>query len=187
MKTTTEDPAQRAIRVWDPFLRLSHWSLVIAVVTAWFTRHARGDLHDWIGYAALAVVALRTAWGFTGPRYARFRQFLRPPAVTLAYLRDTLSGSAPRFIGHNPLGGWMSMVLLGTVGLICITGWLYTTDRFWGVAWVGNLHLWLTWVLMGLVGLHLLGVAWSSLKHRENLVASMIHGAKTAPGEQDQV
>ena len=62
------------------------------------------------------------------------------------------------------------------------TGWLYTTDRFWGVAWVEELHETLSNVLFGFVALHILGVVLTSIRHRENLPASMLHGRKR---EQD--
>ena len=174
------------VPVWDPLLRLLHWSLGLLVVAAWYTRHGFGALHEWLGYAALATLAVRLAWGFFGPRHARFTDFVRSPAHTRAYLRDSLAGTANRHLGHNPLGGWMSMALWLAVLLVCASGWLYTTDRFWGLEWVENLHDRLTWALIGLVSLHLLGVAWSSWRHRENLVASMLHGRKR-PASGDDV
>ena len=75
----------------------------------------------------------------------------------------------------------MIVVLLATIAGICITGWLYTTDRFWGVAWVGETHEVLTDVLIALVLLHILGVIFTSIRQRENLVKAMITGTKRAP------
>jgi cytochrome b len=34
----------------------------------------------------------------------------------------------------------MIVALLAMVAGICLTGWLYTTDAYWGVEWVGKLH-----------------------------------------------
>lgn len=72
----------------------------------------------------------------------------------------------------------MVLVLLSMVVLVGVTGWLYTTDRFWGVPWVEELHSTLSDVLFIFVGLHILGVAFTSFRHRENLVAAMVHGRK---------
>src|SRR5205814_3455273 len=80
---------------------LSDWSSDVC------SSDLRQAAHEWIGYAALAVVALRAAWGFMGPRYSRFGQFVRSPAKTLAYVKAVAAGREPRYLGHNPLGGWM--------------------------------------------------------------------------------
>lgn len=171
-------PAGPTIRVWDPLVRIGHWLLGLTIAIAWFTRAAPGRWHEWIGYASLAVVAVRLAWGWSGPSYARFAQFVRSPGITLAYGRQVLAGDEPRCLGHNPLGGWMIVALLATTALVGGSGWLYTTDRFWGVEWVENLHATLTYVLLALIAAHVAGVLYASWRHHENLIAGMIHGRK---------
>ncbi len=177
--------AQPTVRVWDALVRVGHWSLVAGIVATWFTH---GKWHEWLGYAVLAVVALRIVWGVLAQgssRYARFAAFLRSPASTFEYSKQILAHREPRHIGHNPLGGWMIVALLLTITGVCVTGWLYTTDRFWGEAWVENLHIGLTNALLLLIALHIGGVIFSSLRHGENLVAAMISGRKRAPGPGD--
>ena len=171
-------PPGRMIPVWDLAVRVLHWSLVLSVAAAWLTRHSPGRWHEWLGYATLAIVAARTAWGFIGAGHARFGKFMRSPAVTAGYARAILEGREDRHLGHNPLGGWMVAVLLAMVALVGFTGWLYTTDRFWGIAWVEQLHSTLSDVLFAFVALHILGVVFTSARHRENLLASMLHGRK---------
>ena len=95
------------IKVWDRPVRLLHWVLVVAVLMAWITTLTAFSAHQAAGYVALAAVLLRAVWGCVGSRYARFAQFVRPPRATLAYAHATLHKREPRFIGHNPLGGWM--------------------------------------------------------------------------------
>jgi cytochrome b len=170
--------AARTVRVWDPLVRVGHWLLALSVLFAWLTRHRPGPWHEWIGYASLAIVAVRIVWGWRGSQHARFAEFLRGPRATLAYARALLVGREPRTLGHNPLGGWMIVALLVTVTLVGASGWLYTTDRFWGIDWVETLHRWLANALWALVGLHVAGVLYTSLRHRENLVAAMLHGRK---------
>jgi cytochrome b len=166
------------IPVWDIPVRVLHWTLVLTVAAAWLTRHSPGRWHEWLGYATLAIVAARTIWGFIGSGYARFADFVRPVSVTTAYTRAVFSGREARFVGHNPLGGWMVVGLLALVALVGITGWLYTTDRFWGVGWVEELHETLSDTLFVFIALHILGVVFTSAKHHENLAASMLHGRK---------
>ena len=177
------------VRVWDPVVRVAHWVLVASILAAWVTSELKLDAakqaHEWAGYVALAVIALRVAWGWIGPCYARFSQFVRAPAQTLAYARAVAAFAEPRYLGHNPLGGWMVVALLVAAAAAGLSGWLSVTDRFWGVAWVQDLHDALANALFALVGLHVAGVVYTSLRHRENLVRAMLTGRKHAlrPGD----
>jgi cytochrome b len=166
------------VRVWDPLVRVGHWTLVLCVAVAWLTHEGPAVLHDNAGYMALAVVLVRTVWGFLGPRHARFADFLRGPAATLAYLRGFLAGRAPRFLGHNPLGGWMILALLTTVAVTGVTGWLLTTETFWGSETVDTAHGLTADLLLVLVVLHVGGVILVSRRHGENLVLAMLTGRK---------
>jgi len=174
-----------AVKVWDLLVRCCHWLLVISVALAWLTKHSQSEWHENLGYLALAIVLLRLCWGFIGTRYARFSHFIRTPGHTLTYARAVIDGSARRYIGHNPLAGWMTIALLSMVFLVCWTGWLYTTDMFWGVEWVEELHEGLTNILLGLVALHVIGAISTSRHTGENLVAAMIHGRKRPPAAND--
>ena len=169
---------QRTVRVWDLAVRIGHWLLASSILVAWLTRHAPGPWHERVGYASLAIVAARVTWGWCGSTHARFRDFVRSPSNTLSYTRTLLEGREQRYLGHNPLGGWMILALLTTTILVGASGWLYTTDRYWGVEWVERLHGTLTDVLLVLVAAHVAGVVYASLRHRENLVVAMFHGRK---------
>ena len=172
------------MKVWDPFVRVAHWCLVGSIVAAWFTSKA---LHEWLGYAALGIVALRIVWGSIGPKYARFHQFVLGPAATLVYARAFAGRVEPRHLGHNPLGGWMIVALLAIVALTCASGWLSITDRYWGVAWVQDVHAYLADALVVLAALHVAGVVYTSLRHRENLPRAMVTGCKPPPRPGDVV
>ena len=173
-------------RVWDPAVRLLHGALVLAFALGWATTTRwLGGWHLAVGWAALAIVAVRIAWGFAGPRYARFAQFVRGPGATLAYARRVLAGREPRHLGHNPLGGWMVLAFFACILGLALSGWLYTTDRFWGDETVERVHAALAWTMLGLAVVHVGGVLLASFRHRENLVAAMLDGDKRAPREGD--
>ena len=156
------------------------------VAAAWLTSLAVQRWHEPIGYAALGIVAARIAWGFLGGRHARFASFVRGPAATAAYAGCVLARREPRYLGHNPLGGWMVLALLACVGALGVTGWLYAaTDMFWGEAWLERLHAMLAWLLLAFIAVHVAGVLFTSLRHRENLVRAMVDGAKPAPQPGD--
>ncbi len=177
------------LKVWDGLVRLLHWLLVLSVTLAWISTLHWGILkaHEPAGYVAFAVVVTRLLWGFIGSRHARFAQFVRSPQTVHGYALKLKSGTEPRYIGHNPLGGWMVMLLLAAVGALGITGWLYTTDYFWGSTWLDRLHGALAWALLALIAGHLGGVLITSCRHGENLVKAMVSGRKpaAAPGDID--
>lgn len=176
--------ASRRVAVWDPFVRLFHWSLALSIALAWLTSDELKTVHQAIGLTIAGLVALRVVWGLVGPRHARFADFLRGPRTVLAYLRRMTDGTEPRHLGHNPAGGVMVMALLVMVGATALTGWLQTTDAFWGSEAVEEIHETLATLILVLVAGHLGGVLLASLRHGENLVRAMIDGQK-APLDPD--
>lgn len=173
------------VLVWDPVVRVLHWSLALSVIGAWITHEVGGSIHEILGYAALAFGGLRVVWGMLGTGQARWSAFLRSPARSWEYALQVWHGEEKRHLGHNPLGGWMIVALLLTIAGVCASGWLYTTDRFWGEEWVEDIHEGLTNVLLTLVALHVAGVIFSSLRHGENLARAMISGRKRVPAPGD--
>jgi cytochrome b len=168
------------VKVWDPFVRLFHWSLVGLFATAYLTGDEIEKVHIAAGYAIAGLLSLRILWGFVGPRHARFSVFVRSPREALGYMRDALLLRARRYIGHNPAGGLMVVALLVMLAGTCITGYLMTTDAFWGSEAMEEVHGALANGTVALVALHVLGVLVASFEHRENLVKAMLTGRKRA-------
>lgn len=112
------------VRVWDPFLRIFHWTLVVAFAAAWLTADEMQPVHEFAGYAVASLIGFRLIWGLVGSRYARFSQFVRGPAATLSYVGDIAKGRERRFLGHNPAGAAMVVALLVTLSGTAFTGWL---------------------------------------------------------------
>src|SRR5258707_8998669 len=147
------------ISVWDPLVRAFHWALAASFAVAWLSSENWDSLHNAAGYAAGALVALRVVWGFLGRRYARFAQFVRSPDTVITYLRAIKDGSERRYIGHNPAGGAMIVVLLVAMAATVVSGWLLTTDTFWGSTSLQHVHSLLAHGVLALVVVHLAGVA----------------------------
>ena len=177
MSAASGDPASR-VRVWRLPVRIFHWSLVIGVAVAWVTHHGPPWLHDAAGYAVLVLIGGRVILGMFGAPAERFARFVAGWRATLGYLRQMGKNREPRFLGHNPLGGWMTVALLAVAVAASATGWLYTTDAYWGVAWVEDLHAVLADILVILIFVHVAGVVFTSFRHGENLAAAMVHGWK---------
>ena len=181
------------IRVWDPLVRVFHWSLVSAFLIAFVTEDDFLSLHVWAGYTVLFAVLIRLVWGLIGTRHARFSDFVTSPKVAIQYVRDTLFFKAKRYIGHNPAGGLMIVAMIVSLLLTTITGIaVYGVEEQAGpmAGWFAShsmwedvleeLHEFLSYFTLLLVFIHVAGVAVESLVHKENLVRAMIDGTKKA-------
>lgn len=124
MTTETE------IKVWDPLVRIFHWTLVIAFFTAYFTEDDLQNVHVLAGYTVAGLVAFRLVWGFIGSKHARFSDFVFSPSTVIAYLKDMIALRAKRYIGHNPAGGAMVIALLISLAGTTLTGMkLYAVEE----------------------------------------------------------
>lgn len=166
------------VKVWDPIVRVFHWSLATLFLVAYLTGDEVEQVHIAAGYTIAGLVAFRIVWGFVGPAHARFSNFVYPPRAILAYLRDVALLRAPRYLGHNPAGGAMIVALLVMLIGTSITGYMMTTDAYWGAKGVEEVHEVFANLTVGLVVFHVLSVLMASFEHRENLVKSMITGRK---------
>jgi cytochrome b len=114
--------SQDTVKVWDPLVRIFHWSLVASFAAAFLTGEDEGSLHIYAGYAVIGLVLFRILWGFIGTEHALFKDFLFVPSKVFEYLKS-LSGSSPkRYLGHNPAGGYMVVALLLTLLVVTFTG-----------------------------------------------------------------
>ncbi|GAB4510175.1 MAG: cytochrome b/b6 domain-containing protein [Sulfuricaulis sp.] len=110
------------VKVWDPLVRVFHWSLVATFIVAWLTADEESRLHELAGYAVIGLVLVRIVWGFIGTRYARFTDFVHRPTTVLGYTREMLSGKPKHYLGHNPLGGMMILALMMSLLATGMTG-----------------------------------------------------------------
>lgn len=172
------------IRVWDPVIRLFHWSLVgLFLANALFTRPGK-DVHVWVGYAIGALLLVRVIWGFAGSRHARFSDFPPAPAAALGQLSEMATGRRIRHAGHSPLGALMVYNILLTMTGIVATGYAMTTVTFFGVEWVEELHEALvTWAEFSAV-VHVAAVLFETRRLGVNLPKAMLTGYKVMPATQ---
>lgn len=112
----------RKLKVWDIATRIFHWSLVVCFFTAYVTGEDESLLHIYTSYIIIGLLAFRVVWGFIGPQYVRFSQFIRGIRPTLNYLQSLLVRRPIYYPGHNPLGGWMILLLLAALTLTSWTG-----------------------------------------------------------------
>ncbi|MDD9728758.1 cytochrome b/b6 domain-containing protein [Mameliella sp. AT18] len=168
-------------RIWDPFLRLFHWSLAILFLANAIFTDPDETLHEWVGYAIAALIALRLVWGLIGPRSARFASFMPSSNSIRAQLTDMAAARKSAHLGHSPLGALMIFNLIATLIGISATGYMMTTNVFWGIEWVEEMHeVLVTWAEISVVA-HIAAVFWESRRSGINLPRAMLTGVKRVP------
>lgn len=186
------------VRLWDPFLRLFHWALVICVCAAWYLGEFGPGimtLHFYFGYAILALLAFRVVWGLFGAWPARFRDFLYGPGPFFGYLGGLAQRKPSHWPGHNPIGALSVFLLLGALVVQAVTG-LYTDPEDFINAgplvsgapsgWVPiatGFHQTFSFVILLLVIVHLGAIVFYRFWKKENLVPAMVHGKKLVRGD----
>lgn len=178
-------PRVRGVRVWDPIVRIFHWTVVLGVLANLTVLRNHETPHVYVGYVIVAALLVRLAWGFVARGHARFASFVPTPRTLLGYIGLLLKGREPRYVGHNPAGAAMMMALMGLVSIIGLTGWMMGTDRFWGVRWVEIVHETSANILIVAALLHVAGAIVESVRHKENLPLSMVTGTKRAATGSD--
>jgi cytochrome b len=186
-------PNRSSVVVWDIWVRLFHWLLVAAVLTAAYTGLFGAPktltIHLVAGSTIAALLFCRLLWGVLGGGYARLASFAYGPRTILAYLHGLRGGTSRRYLGHNPLGSIMVFALLGVLALIVTTGVITLGGQDkqgplaaftpFAVGWsIRGIHKLLALLVLAMVVFHLGGVLFESRHEHENLTAAMITGRK---------
>lgn len=175
------------VRVWDPLLRLTHWSFALLVPAMWWTaENSKWALHKRLGLVLLGLLVFRVLWGFLGPETARFASFVKAPGTVIAYLKGQWEAAATH-IGHSPLGGWSTLALIAAM-LVQVSLGLFSGDPYDGMTGplnplvgvmtadsITDWHETFFWVLMGVVGLHLSAIAFYGVRG-DDLLSPMVGG-----------
>lgn len=184
-----------AIPVWDLPLRAFHWLLALTILGSWLTERLGVAWMHWhmrLGYLALGLVLFRILWGFAGPTYARFSNFVAGPAAVWRYARSWLGGRPEPHAGHNPLAGWVIVLMLGCVLVQAVSGLFHSDDILTTgplraavsedlADRLGSLHGLNANLLWILIGTHLVALLVHRLIAGERLVGAMWTGRKAGP------
>ena len=184
-----KNASENTIKVWDPLVRIFHWSLVLSFTIAYISEDDWLSLHLVTGYAVSILIVFRLIWGIVGPRYARFSQFIKLPSEVLSYIKKILAFKPPHYLGHNPAAAAMIVSLLTSIILLCFSGMIITAEQNQGPLantffaalnseWMEDIHEFFANLTLLLVVLHVAGVLFSSLMERQNLARAMITGRK---------
>jgi cytochrome b len=130
----------KTVKVWDIFVRIFHWSLVIAFIVAYLTAEGENAVHIYAGYTVLGLIIFRVLWGIIGSKYARFSDFVYSPSQVIQYLKGLKEKNPTHYLGHNPAGGWMIVALLLSLFVVTLSGLkIYAIEEGRGpLAWISS-------------------------------------------------
>jgi cytochrome b len=171
------------ILVRDIPARLFHWAFSASLATALafgFLVDKQQPLFQWhmlFGIVALALLAARVVLGLVGSRYSRFSSFPLHPREVVRYLISAAVSKTKRYAGNNPGSALAAVFMFLLVPALFVSG-----IGFGGEA-LEELHGAFAWTLLAVVSLHLLGLAWHTLRHRENISLAMVTGKKAGRPE----
>jgi len=183
--------------IWDIPTRLFHWLLVIGLFLQWLTGEYLDDSIDWhftIGYCMLGLVLFRVVWGVIGTRYAKFSNFLTSPSRALKYAKTLPDKDSKVYAGHNPLGGYVVIIMLLLIALQAISG-LFVSDEIFSEGPYRSLasepvkeamefiHFNLFNALLAIVGVHVIAVFVYQLYKKQKLIIAMLNGRKNTDAE----
>jgi len=189
MLKSSKSPVSAEVYVWDPFVRIFHWTLVLAFTVAYLIVEDPLIVHVWAGYVVGILVLARIIWGFVGTPCARFADFIYAPATALRYVLDLLRFRGARYLGHSPGGGYMVIALLVFLAATVATGLVvYGGDQQAGPL-AGmftkefgesfeEVHELIANITLALIFFHVSAVVLASFVHHENLVRAMVTGYK---------
>ncbi len=181
------------VAVWDIALRIFHWSMVCAVTVAAITGYLDSDwlmaAHVFAGYAIGYLLVFRLLWGFTGSYYSRFSSFPLKSRDLTNHLLSVFKGNPRTYTGHNPAGAWMILILLLSLFLVELSGFvvlggeenqgpLASVISSRAGDFAEDVHETIAAILMVAIGVHLLGVFVEVKIFRHPVLKAMISGKK---------
>lgn len=184
--------------MWDLPIRVFHWALAFFFLVAYFLEGDRLRLHSHVGYTVGLLVLFRVIWGVIGSDSARFVNFVVWPWKSLVYLLQQAQGKTSHYIGHNPAGAAMIVLLLTTVMLTVLSGIALfalegsgplagTFVMSWSGGLLEDIHEFSANSCLALVVVHVLGVIFSSYISHENLTKSMFTGYKKESSPKQEI
>ena len=171
------------ILVWDIPARLFHLAFAASLTAAIGIGFLVDDdeplfqLHMIFGIIALFLLLIRLIMGIVGSRYSRFSSFPVHPREVTGYLLNAVVSKTKRYAGNNPGSAMAAVIMFLLVPALFISGIGYGGEE------VGELHETFAWALLAVIVLHLAGLVWHTIRHRENISLAMVTGKKTGKVE----
>lgn len=197
----------RSAPVYDPVLRLLHWSnalLVAILLASGLVAQAlpfgglAAELRHWhgiVGNAFIVGLLGRLLWGWIGPGHARWRSMWQPAAWQEA-LRERKVFVEPTRFGHHPVASLAYLLVYTLMLALVVSGLMLLAIKqghgplnpwlAWNVAykhWTLEAHQLAAYGVLVFVMAHLAALILHHRVHRLPVAQSMISGIQTLPGK----
>lgn len=188
------------VKIWDLPIRIFHWLLVVAIGFLWWSGENGGFAMDWhmiVGVGVLALVLFRLVWGVVGSDTARFSQFIKPPQAAIHHLIEVAQRKTAYHAGHNALGGWVVIVILGLLLVQSVTGLFASDDilvdgplkslvKSSTSETLTTIHHLVFNVLLLVAAVHVAAVLFYRFYKQTNLIKAMVLGHADWPANQSK-
>lgn len=178
----------KKISVYDLPTRLFHWLFAFFFITAFIIAKYIDDDSPLFSYHMLAgltmafLLVLRLIWGFVGTSYARFSSFRMNPVELIRYFKDALLVKTRTYLGHNPASSYAAVIMFGCAIGLAVSGIFMTTGG--ESDFLEEVHELLANIFLISVIIHVTGIVFHHLKHRDSLWSSMLDGRKKVSVDQ---
>lgn len=171
----------RKTHIYDLPTRIFHWLFATLFMGSFFIAKTIDDESSLFSYHMLGglilafLVGIRIIWGILGTKYARFSSFALHPSDLLFYFKGILTGARENWPGHNPASSWAAILMLAFAAGLGITGVFMTAGQKEAFE---DAHELLANGFLLTVIVHISGVLIHSIRYKDGIALSMIHGKK---------
>ena len=205
-----KDESLAKVQVWDIWIRLSHWLLLILVSLCYYTAEIGGlnfripmldimivnmEIHLFSGLSILVILIFRILWGFFGSDSSSFLMMIKSAKHFFSYITNLSKKKTQLHIGHNPAGA-ISVFVIITVLLVQASSGLFAQDDSFfptegplshiisvenSIA-ITNFHkLWWEYIVIFIIGIHITASLFYLIIRKQNLILPLFNGKKKLP------
>lgn len=205
-----KDETLAKVPVWDIWIRLSHWLLLILVSLCYYTAEIGGlnfripildilivnmEVHLFSGLSILVILIFRILWGIFGSDSSSFSMMIKTAKHFFSYMSNLQKENRQMHIGHNPAGAISVFVIITVLFVQASSGLFSQDDSFFptegplshfisvdnSIA-ITNFHkLWWEYIVILIIGIHIIASMFYLIIKKQNLILPLFSGKKKLP------
>ena len=175
------------VKVWDIWVRLFHWLLVIVFSASFISGKAeKFPQHYYLGIVVVSLIVFRLLLGIFGSSNVRFWRFIKSPREALAYIK----GKKTYDYEHNPLSGYFIVIILILLLIQFVSGLFLESIDAWYYAPLNpyvleetvytlkGVHSYVSDAMIILITIHVIAAIYYQWVAKNPIITTMITGKK---------